>query len=223
VHTAQAKSGNVHDLAEILAAGCDPQSLGTALALASGLGHSAFVGRLLEAGIRPDAPWTLHLACMAGHADLVQLFITHPHHAPLDTQPDSRGLTPLMAAAKSGHVQCAQLLLDHKADVDKRNAERRTALDLALLGPPTPGKQQCATLLMPSVVARDVRSPVKKSSQPLSTRQAILVGSHPGCLYRHPTWTNTNNSRRPYSSASPLRAFLMRFDSYCFDCLPRAP
>ena len=41
------------------------------------------------------------------------------------------GMTPLMEAARYGHVQGARLLLELRASVELRNAKGETALDIA--------------------------------------------------------------------------------------------
>lgn len=74
--------------------------------------------------------WTcLHEACARNHLDVVAFLLVH-HADPNATQTYSR-MTGLMQAARRGFSQMCGLLLHHGADPWQRNADGKTALDLA--------------------------------------------------------------------------------------------
>lgn len=66
----------------------------------------------------------LHLAAEHGHVDAVKKLL---HHGPTANQRDSKNQTPLMYAAKKGHIRVANALLK-KAKTNVKDAEERTAL-----------------------------------------------------------------------------------------------
>jgi ankyrin repeat protein len=43
---------------------------------------------------------------------------------------DNQGNTPLHYAVKNGHKELVDLLLDHSADIDVKNHQQKTPLDL---------------------------------------------------------------------------------------------
>ena len=73
--------------------------------------------------------WTpLHYACAKGHLDVAQFLIAN------GATVDSLSLgntTPLMMAVQSGNEQLVKLLLDKGADLQLRNAQGLTAIDIA--------------------------------------------------------------------------------------------
>jgi ankyrin repeat protein len=73
--------------------------------------------------------WTpLHYACAKGHIDVAQFLIAN------GATVDSLSLgntTPLMMAVQSGNEQLVKLLLDKGADLQLRNAQGLTAIDIA--------------------------------------------------------------------------------------------
>src|SRR5688572_22106004 len=99
----------------------------------------------------------LGYAAMATSADTVRLLLDRGADPNLAT---TRGATPLMMAAASGHADAttAGLLLSRGAHLDARDQDGRSALDWALLQ----GETGVARLL------RDAGAP---SSAPMSTRQ----------------------------------------------------
>ncbi len=70
----------------------------------------------------------LHVAAEAGHADVVELLLTHG--GALDAA-DNEGLTALHLAARRGHAEMVKLLLSEGPQVDTRDEVRQTALHLA--------------------------------------------------------------------------------------------
>jgi tankyrase len=70
----------------------------------------------------------LHNACSFGHADVVQLLLSHGADA--NTR-DNWNFTPLHEAAIKGKIDVCIVLLQHGADVNVRNTDGRTPLELA--------------------------------------------------------------------------------------------
>src|SRR5690348_4227051 len=88
---------------------------------------------LLEAGANPavrDKERQQPPAINAGYrgAKMVKLFLDR--HVPLDDR-DWRGTTMLMAAASQGHLDSVRLIREAGADVNVRNKEGQTAIDVA--------------------------------------------------------------------------------------------
>jgi ankyrin repeat protein len=71
----------------------------------------------------------LHLACLSHHAEVATL-ILQVYPGALDLQ-DGEGNTPLHCCAVVGSLDCAQLLLQKEANTTLRNAQKKTAYDLA--------------------------------------------------------------------------------------------
>ena len=73
--------------------------------------------------------WTpLHYACAKGHLDVAQFLIANG--ATVDSM-SLGNTTPLMMAVQSGNEQLVKLLLDKGADLQLRNAQGLTAIDIA--------------------------------------------------------------------------------------------
>jgi ankyrin repeat protein len=73
--------------------------------------------------------WTpLHYACAKGHLDVAQFLIANG--AKVDSL-SLGGTTPLMMAVQSGNELLVKLLLDKGANLQLRNAEGITAIDIA--------------------------------------------------------------------------------------------
>ena len=73
--------------------------------------------------------WTpLHYACAKGHLDIAQFLIANG--AKVDSL-NLGGTTPLMMAVQSGNELLVKLLLDKGANLQLRNAEAITAIDIA--------------------------------------------------------------------------------------------
>jgi ankyrin repeat protein len=105
----------------------------TALMMAAIKGHMPLVKRLIERGAAINKPgWTaLHYAASYPEPlarDIVALLLEH--HAYIDTE-SPNGTTPLMMAARYGHISAAKLLLEEGADVQAKNKLGLTALDFA--------------------------------------------------------------------------------------------
>ncbi|NWU22393.1 ANKR7 protein, partial [Dyaphorophyia castanea] len=73
----------------------------------------------------------LHLACINGHADVVQLLVEKK----CKLNPcDKFNQSPLMKAVEHQHGDCAVILLEHGANHDLRGASGTTALHFAAMG-----------------------------------------------------------------------------------------
>lgn len=73
--------------------------------------------------------WTaLHYAATAGNNEIVQLLLDHDAY--IDAESPNK-TTPLMMAARSGHILTVKLLLDDGADATLKNDVGMSALDFA--------------------------------------------------------------------------------------------
>jgi len=70
----------------------------------------------------------LHYAATNGH-ERVAVYLLGKH-AYIDAL-SPNGTTPLMMAARGGHIHVVKLLLDRGADLSKRNAMKMTAIEFA--------------------------------------------------------------------------------------------
>jgi len=78
-------------------------------------------------GERDEAMTVLHIACQAGHVEVVEVLLTHPE-IDVNSQ-DSSQWTPLLHACASGRVEVAKLLLlDERVDVNACDYQGRSAL-----------------------------------------------------------------------------------------------
>jgi ankyrin repeat protein len=106
----------------------------TALMLAVQHGHFDVVYYLIEtaqASIanKDNDGWTvLHYASDLGNATVLALLLRYKH---LNIEEaDNKGWTPLMHAVAGGNLDCAQMLIDHGADLDARNKANLTCFDI---------------------------------------------------------------------------------------------
>jgi uncharacterized protein len=73
--------------------------------------------------------WTaLHYAAAVGNNPIVQLLLEH--HAYIDAESPNK-TTPIMMAARGGHILTVKLLLDEGADLTLKNDQGMSALDFA--------------------------------------------------------------------------------------------
>ena len=71
----------------------------------------------------------LHLASRDGRLDMVKLLVEH--NAPLEMKEETLGRTPLHSATLRGHQDVVQYLVEMGADVNARDASKKTPLYLA--------------------------------------------------------------------------------------------
>ncbi len=102
----------------------------TALMLAAFKANQPAVVALLAKGAEVNQPgWAaLHYAATSGNNDIVQLLLDH--FAYIDAESPNK-TTPLMMAARSGHILTVKLLLDEGADATLKNDAGMTAIDFA--------------------------------------------------------------------------------------------
>ncbi|EGF31595.1 Ankyrin repeat containing protein [Oxalobacteraceae bacterium IMCC9480] len=102
----------------------------TALMTAAYKGNIASVQALLDRKAEVNRPgWTaLHYAATMGANDIVQLLLDR--YAYIDAESPNK-TTPIMMAARGGHILTVKLLLDAGADATLKNDAGMTAIDLA--------------------------------------------------------------------------------------------
>jgi len=101
-----------------------------ALMIASFKGNEAAVAALLAKGAEVNRPgWTaLHYAAAIGNNNIVQMLLDHSAY--IDAESPNK-TTPIMMAARGGHIMTVKLLLDAGADATLKNALGMTAVDFA--------------------------------------------------------------------------------------------
>jgi len=102
----------------------------TALMIAAFKTNQTAVQALLAKGAQVNQPgWTaLHYAAASGHNGIVTLLLEK--FAYIDAESPNK-TTPLMMAARGGHILTVKLLLDAGADATLKNEQGKTAIDLA--------------------------------------------------------------------------------------------
>ncbi len=105
----------------------------TALMLAAYKGNLAAVRALLDKGAEPNQTgWTaLHYAATMGKNDIVALLLDRSAY--IDAESPNQ-TTPIMMAARGGHILTVKLLLDEGADATLKNGAGMTAIDFARAG-----------------------------------------------------------------------------------------
>lgn len=101
-----------------------------ALMIASYKGNKPAVEALLAKGAEVNRPgWTpLHYAAAIGNNDIVQILLDKSAY--LDAESPNK-TTPIMMAARSGHILTVKLLLDSGADATLKNELGLNAIDFA--------------------------------------------------------------------------------------------
>lgn len=102
----------------------------TALMIASFTGNRPAVEALLEKGAEVNRPgWTpLHYAAAIGNNEIVRLLLDKSAY--IDAESPNK-TTPLMMAARGGHILTVKLLLDEGADATLKNELGMNAIDFA--------------------------------------------------------------------------------------------
>lgn len=105
----------------------------SALMIAAYKGKYDAVKALLDKGAEPNQTgWTaLHYAATVGNNQIVQLLLDRSAY--IDAESPNQ-TTPIMMAARGGHILTVKLLLDEGADVTLKNGAGMTALDFARAG-----------------------------------------------------------------------------------------
>jgi hypothetical protein len=101
-----------------------------ALMIACYKGNKPAVEALIAKGAEVNRPgWApLHYAAAIGNNEIVQILLDHSAY--IDAESPNR-TTPLMMAARSGHILTVKLLLDEGADATLKNDLGMTAIDFA--------------------------------------------------------------------------------------------
>lgn len=101
-----------------------------ALMIAAFKGNLAAVEALIERGAEINKTgWTpLHYAAFIGNNDIVKLLLDRSAY--IDAESPNK-TTPIMMAARSGHILTVKLLLDEGADATLKNDVGMTAIDFA--------------------------------------------------------------------------------------------
>ncbi|HTN67155.1 MAG TPA: ankyrin repeat domain-containing protein [Burkholderiaceae bacterium] len=102
----------------------------TALMIAAFTGNKPAVEALLahEAEVNQTGWTALHYAAATGNNEIVQLLLEQ--HAYIDAESPNK-TTPIMMAARGGHILTVKLLLDEGADATLKNDLGMTAIDFA--------------------------------------------------------------------------------------------
>nr|XP_026654073.1 ankyrin repeat domain-containing protein 7 [Zonotrichia albicollis] len=88
-----------------------------------------WLNKLRINGYNKDKQTPLHLACINGHADVVQFLVENK----CKLNPcDKLNKSPLMKAVEHQHRDCAAILLEHGANHDHRGVNGNTALHFAV-------------------------------------------------------------------------------------------
>lgn len=127
VLTEAAASRDPQAVRMLLEAGAEPD--GSALGMASWLGHIEAAKLLLEAGVSPDEG--LFGAAQGGHVEILGLLL---HQGANVNARFERGTTALHAGALQGGLETVRLLLKEGADPNATNDEAETPLHMALSG-----------------------------------------------------------------------------------------
>jgi ankyrin repeat protein len=105
----------------------------TALMIAAYKGNKDAVVALLNKGAEPNRPgWTaLHYAAAVGNNEIIQILLEAAAY--IDAESPNK-TTPIMMAARGGHILTVKLLLDEGADATIKNEAGMTAIDFARQG-----------------------------------------------------------------------------------------
>ncbi len=130
-----ALQGHTETLKKLLSYLTARYSKNRALILASGAGHSDIIDILLKAGAEVNTYMKnfhtpLFQAIKHNNIKALQRLLAT---ACIDVnQEDHEGIIPILLAAKNGRLAMLKLLVSHGANITIKNAEGRTALDMAI-------------------------------------------------------------------------------------------
>ncbi|MFD2272542.1 ankyrin repeat domain-containing protein [Undibacterium arcticum] len=104
----------------------------TALMIAAFKGNLPAVEAMLAKDAEVNQPgWTaLHYAAASGNNRIVQLLLDKSAY--IDAESPNK-TTPIMMAARGGHIYTVKLLLDEGADATLRNVQGLSAIDIATM------------------------------------------------------------------------------------------
>jgi len=85
--------------------------------------------RIIQEHDNTHQPTLCHQAASTGNINALKAYLAFG--APLEKK-DLWGYTPLIIASLNGHYECAETLLQHRANIDARGKERNTPLILAV-------------------------------------------------------------------------------------------
>lgn len=95
-------------------------------------GKADKLAECLAKGASPNQAELLFYAAKRGHAEVVDLLLTHGADPNAKNQKNDCNLGPLHYAADSGHLRIVKMLLAHGADPNAKNTEYGTALSYAM-------------------------------------------------------------------------------------------
>lgn len=133
---------------------------------------AAMIGLMVAAFAQGQAVVAESLAKVVERGDLptlrARLSSGENPNEPDDSAIKVKGWTPLMAAAYSGNIEAARILLDAGATLNAKTEFGRTALDVAVVG----GKPQVAELLRSRGAKDTVAAPGVASTQTTAGQKA---------------------------------------------------
>ncbi|KAJ9508451.1 hypothetical protein QJQ45_011981 [Haematococcus lacustris] len=159
----------------------------TALTFAASQGCASVAKVLLAHGADPACTnkhgqmTALHLACRAGHLGVVAAVLAVPGGAAAVDLQDSKGLTPLMAAAMAGHTSVCAALMDAGASSSLKARGGHTAMSLAVDHHHKAVVQLLASRGVPGPAARPgSKQPHRAGPAPSRSLNALITDTPPG-------------------------------------------
>ncbi|MCL2744773.1 MAG: ankyrin repeat domain-containing protein [Planctomycetaceae bacterium] len=142
------------------------------------LGNAAKINALLESGTNINATdkftgnTALHFAVIARNTEIVKILIhkginanaKNKYHGPHFVMRLINGLTPLHIAVMNRDIDIVKLLIANKADVNATNADKNTALDIAI-------REMCDDIAELLIMAMGTCVPVQEFGVPPTTEK----------------------------------------------------